>query len=61
MTYIKSPFNFVPVSKNVYFPDWAEQISHDVPFSDGISGVIHLKIKNRCRLSPTLDCRLIPH
>nr|WP_238315350.1 RAMP superfamily CRISPR-associated protein [Segatella maculosa] len=46
MTYIKSPFNFVPVSKNVYFPDWAEQISHDVPFSDGISGVIHLKIKN---------------
>jgi len=46
MTYIKSPFNFVPVSKNVYFPNWAEQISHDVPFSDGISGVIHLKIKN---------------
>ena len=44
MTYIKSPFNFIPVSDNVYFPDWSGQISHDIPFSDGICGVIHLAI-----------------
>lgn len=44
MPYMKSPFNFVPVSEKVYFPDWSEQISHDVPFSDGISGTIHLHI-----------------
>ena len=44
MTYIKSPFNFIPVSNNVYFPDWSGQISHDIPFSDGICGVIHLAI-----------------
>ena len=44
MSNIKSPFNFVPVSEKVYFPDWSEQISYDVPFSDGISGTIHLHI-----------------
>lgn len=41
---IKSPFNFVPVSDKVFFPDWASQISQDVPFSDGLSGTIDLKI-----------------
>lgn len=44
MPNMKSPFNFVPVSEKVYFPNWSEQISHDVPFSDGISGTIHLHI-----------------
>ena len=41
---IKSPYNFVPVSDKVFFPDWADKVSHDVPFSDGISGVIDVKI-----------------
>jgi CRISPR-associated protein (TIGR03986 family) len=41
---IKAPFNFVPVSDKIFFPDWANQISHDIPFSDGISGTIELKI-----------------
>lgn len=44
MPNMKSPFNFVPVSEKVYFPDWSEQISQDVPFSDGVSGIIHLHI-----------------
>jgi CRISPR-associated protein (TIGR03986 family) len=44
MATIKAPFNFVPVSDNVFFPDWAKQISHDIPFSDGESGVINLTI-----------------
>ncbi|MDR0682458.1 MAG: TIGR03986 family CRISPR-associated RAMP protein [Dysgonamonadaceae bacterium] len=44
MTTIKAPFNFVPVSENVFFPDWAGQISHDIPFEDGESGIIELKI-----------------
>lgn len=42
---IRAPFNFVPVSDKVYFPDWADQINHDIPFSDGISGSIILRIK----------------
>lgn len=41
---IKAPFNFVPLSDKVYFPDWVDKISHDVPFEDGLSGTIELKI-----------------
>lgn len=42
--YIKAPFNFVPVSEKVFFPDWADQISYDIPFSDGESGELELTI-----------------
>lgn len=41
----KSPFNFVPVSEKVFFPDWANNISHDIPFSDSVSGCIDLKVE----------------
>ncbi len=44
MATIKAPFNFVPLSDKVFFPDWADQISQDIPFSDGLSGTIELKI-----------------
>lgn len=42
---ITAPYNFVPLSRFVYFPDWADQISHDIPFSDGVSGTITCKIE----------------
>lgn len=45
MAYMKSPFNFIEISDKTYNPDWSEQISHDIPFSDGVSGVINLEIK----------------
>lgn len=37
---VKSPYNFVPApsKKEVKTADWAEQVSHDIPFSDGESG-----------------------
>lgn len=41
---VHAPFNFIPLSDQVYIPSWADQISHDVPFSDGVSGKIHLTI-----------------
>ena len=41
---VHAPFNFIPLSDQVYFPSWADQISHDVPFSDGVSGKIRLTI-----------------
>lgn len=43
---VKSVYNFVPApeEKDVFKPDWAEQVSHDIPFSDGESGEIELKI-----------------
>lgn len=37
---IKAPYNFVPLAQTVVFPDWAEKISMDIPFKDGISGTI---------------------
>ena len=45
MGIIKAPFNFVPLADKVFFPNWAEQISHDIPFMDGVSGTINLRIK----------------
>jgi CRISPR-associated protein (TIGR03986 family) len=46
MTEVKSPYNFVPAptESEVYKPEWANQVSHDIPFSDGKSGEITLKI-----------------
>ncbi len=44
MHYIKAPFNFVAVSNKVFFPWWANQISHDVPFSDGLSGQLKIEL-----------------
>jgi len=41
---ITAPFNFVPLSEKVFFPDWAEDVSHDVPFEDGESGMIDITI-----------------
>lgn len=44
MATIKAPYNFVPLNEKVFFPDWADKISQDVPFEDGVSGTIELKI-----------------
>lgn len=35
---INAPYNFDPLSRFVYFPDWSSQVSHDVPFQDGLCG-----------------------
>lgn len=43
--YIKAPFNFVPLSEKVYYPGWADKVSHDIPFSDGESGVIEIEME----------------
>jgi len=41
---ITAPFNFVPLSEKVFFPPWAEDVSHDIPFEDGESGVIDITL-----------------
>lgn len=41
---LKAPFNFVPLNETPYLPEWADQISQDMPFEDGLSGKIKLKI-----------------
>jgi len=42
---IEAPYNFVPLNKEVFYPDWDKQVSHDIPFSDGESGEIKISIK----------------
>lgn len=42
---ITAPYNFVPLNKKVFYPPWAEDISHDIPFSDGESGEIEISIE----------------
>lgn len=44
MGIIRAPFNFVPLSEKVFIPEWANQISQDIPFSDGVSGTIDMTI-----------------
>jgi CRISPR-associated protein (TIGR03986 family) len=41
---ITAPFNFVPLNEKVFYPSWAEYVSHDVPFEDGESGVIDITL-----------------
>lgn len=41
---IKAPFNFVPLPDTVVLPQWSKQVSQDIPFEDGVSGIIHLTI-----------------
>lgn len=50
MAKITSPFNFVPLSDIVYYPEWGNVISHDIPFEDGEDGVIELEITNKSPL-----------
>ncbi len=41
---IPSPYLFVPLAQKVFFPDWADFVSMDIPFEDGISGTIDITI-----------------
>ena len=42
---IHAPYNFVPLSAWIYEPDWGPRVTQDVPFSDGINGVLDLEIE----------------
>ncbi len=48
MSEVKSPYNFVPApneeKKEVFLPDWSNQVNHDIPFEDGESGSIEFSI-----------------
>lgn len=41
-----SPYNFVPLNEHIYFPEWADQISMDIPFEDGEDGIIEVEWVN---------------
>lgn len=41
---ILSPYYFVPLNNEVFYPTWANKVSHDIPFGDGESGEIEIEI-----------------
>lgn len=43
---ITAPYNFVPLSDKVYYPDEDEIINHDVPFEDGVTGTIEFSLRS---------------
>lgn len=47
---ISAPYNFVPLADQVVQPEWADQVSHDLPFKDGLSGTIHYTLTARSPL-----------
>lgn len=44
---ITAPYNFVPLNKEIFYPSWSDQVSHDIPFADGESGEITLTITSK--------------
>jgi len=45
MEKIHAPYNFVPLSNKIVIPAWGKQVSHDLPFEEGLSGVLQFSIK----------------
>lgn len=43
---LTSIYNFVPLNEQVYYPSWADEVSHDAPFSDGEDGYIDVTLRN---------------
>jgi CRISPR-associated protein (TIGR03986 family) len=42
---ITAPFQFARIPRAVWFPEWGDLVSHDVPFADGYSGTIDIEIE----------------
>jgi len=47
---MRAPYRFITLSQKVYRPDWGKQVSHDVPFEDGISGTLKVRLTNHSPL-----------
>ena len=44
---VKAPFRFARINRWIYEPAWADLVSHDVPFADGLSGEAEVEITAR--------------
>lgn len=42
---LTAPYAFVPLNELVFEPGWADRISHEVPFSDAVTGTIAFEIE----------------
>lgn len=41
---ITSAYNFAPLARQVVCPEWAQQVSHDLPFEDGVCAEIDIRL-----------------
>lgn len=41
---LRAPYNFIPLAKDVFSPGWAEDISFEMPFEDGMCGVMDVTL-----------------
>ncbi|MGB0723320.1 MAG: TIGR03986 family type III CRISPR-associated RAMP protein [Gammaproteobacteria bacterium] len=41
---LHAAYNFVPLSRWVYQPDWKDTVSHDIPLEDGLRGHLDIRI-----------------
>lgn len=41
---LRAPYNFIPLAGSVFFPKWAKDISFEMPFEDGLCGVIDVTL-----------------
>lgn len=41
---VKAPFRFARINRWIHEPAWADLVSHDVPFADGLSGEAEVEI-----------------
>ncbi len=39
---IHAPYNFAPLHEEIFTPGWADEVSHDRPFADGLCGELEL-------------------
>ena len=44
MSQISAPYRFVPLSRLILLPSWANEVSHDQPFKDGLCGELTLRL-----------------
>ena len=42
---VKAPFAFARIPRAVWYPDWGDRVSHDVPFKDGWSGTLTISLE----------------
>lgn len=50
MPEVTAPYRFVPLSNLIVYPSWANKVSHDKPFKDGVCGEITVTLKNQTPL-----------
>lgn len=52
---VSAPYNFAPISRFVFLPEWGRAVSHDLPFEDGFSGRLDFELTTHTPLCVGLE------